>query len=220
MRRPLSTVLLTAACVLLCMPEEARAQVATPLSAGTYRSGKVGFAGWVGFPYLSVEGGYGISDRVDLSLFGRAAWADIQRVGVKGRVRLSSPGSSSGFALRGSVDTWTHRPVRTDWVQITGLQDFTGTLDGIFSWSTPRGTVMSVSGGVQLVGNRQPPVTPLGGIPPSVVFGPNAIVRLSAEIPHSSGLLFAFDFGFDIHLSGFDDAIAMPAFSVGIGYVL
>lgn len=220
MRRPLLPVIVTAVCVWLVLPREAEAQIATPLSAGTYRTGKVGFAGSVGFPYLSVEGGYGFTDRFDLSVFGRAAWADIQRIGLKGRVRLSSPDSPSGFALRASIDSWTKRPSRTDWIQITGLQDLTGTLDGVFSWSTPRGTVMSVSGGVQLVGNREPPVTPLGGLPPAIVFGPNAVVRLAAEIPHSSGLLFAFDFGFDIHLSGFDDAISMPAFSVGLGYVL
>jgi hypothetical protein len=220
MQRLFPVTFIVAALVLISVPETARAQVGTPLSAGTYRAGKIGFAGWVGFPYLSIEGGYGIADRFDLSLFARAAWSDIQRVGLKGRFRLSQPGSPSGFAVRASIDSWTGRPSRTDWIQITGLQDVTGTLDGVFSWSTPRGTVMSISGGVQLVGNRQPPVTPLGGIPPSIVFGPNAILRLSAEIPHSSGVLFAFDFGFDIHLSGFDDAIAMPAFSVGIGYVL
>jgi hypothetical protein len=225
MRLSFPTLVACAAWLLCSAPARVDAQTATPLSAGTLPAGKTSIVGFVGFPYLTVEAGHGLTSRFDLTLSARTAWADIQRLGLLGRFRFSDPAAASGFAVRLGADTWMGRPkIHGDgtnpWIDITGRQDLTILADGIYSWTTPRGTVMSAVAGLQMVGTRQVPAVPLGGVPPYLSFGPNLTFRVAAEVPHESGLLFAFDLGVDVHLNGFDNAVAMPAFSVGIGYIL
>lgn len=208
---------------LLVASVRAQAQEATPLSASPFKPGQFSIAVTTGFPYaVNAQAAVGLVPRFDLTVIARAAWADVQRFGVEGRIRLTDPSSPRGFALKLGADSWAQRPPNGNltWLNITGLQDVTFWANGVFSWTTPRGTVMSTQAGVELVGTREPPEPPLAGTPPLLTFGPNITVRAAAEIPFRSGLRFLFDLGVDIHLNGFDSAEAMPEVSVGLSYAL
>ncbi len=194
-------------------------QVSSPYSASTLRPGSVGTAATVGFPYLSVQGTVGITRSFDLSLQARSAWSSVQRLGLGARYRLSGEGPS-GFALRGLVDGWFSRPANTQWMDLTGEQDFTGDLQLLYSWSTTSNGILTIHTGLQLVGNRFARRPPLGGARPFLTIGSNAVLGLTAEVPHSSGVIFSVTLGGDIHLTGFDDGSVMPLFGLGLGYVL
>ena len=174
---------------------------------------------------VTANAGIGISRRFELSALGRIAWQDVQRFGLEARIRLNNPSKSYGFALKVGADSWTGRPAphsdgSNPWLDITGLQDFTGWLDAVASMSTLRGTVLSASVGVALVGDHSPPTTPLQGTPPFIAWGTNITARIAAELPLKGRLLLVFEIGADLHLTGFDTATIMPEAALGLAYTL
>jgi hypothetical protein len=49
--------------------------------------------------------------------------------------------------------------------------------------------------------------------------GPNFLFRVRAEVPYDDGLFLSFDLGMDAHGTGFGDALVMPVFAVGVGFL-
>ena len=57
---------------------------------------------------------------------------------------------------------------------------------------------------------------PLGGVPASIQYGHNVLVRIGAEMPLSAKTSFVFLLGLDIHGRTDADAPVMPVCSVGL----
>jgi hypothetical protein len=199
--------------VLLFAPLRGQALGPTLLSAGTLEPGQTGVHGAVGFPYLDVRLLRGVVPGLDVGLVGRAAWADVQRLGLLARWRFAP-----GLALRAGVDGWFRRPASTRWIDITGEQDLTGALAVTWSFATPRGTILTFEGALLGIGTTRPRSMPLDGPPPAFAVGTSSAVRFGAEVPNDGGLVLTLQVGADLHLSGFDGALAMPVFALGVGY--
>lgn len=191
----------------------------TPLSISTLAPGQLGTWAVLGFPYLSVGGLYGVAPGFDVGVQARAAWQQVQRVNVQARWRFASF-ENGALGVRAVVGTWTGRPTTPLWLDFTGEQDLTAQLGLAYTTGTPGGTLLTFEGSVLGIGNTLPPGSPLGGLPPPIAFGANLQLRVAAEVPHSSGFRLTFETGLDVHTSGFDNALAVPLFGVGVGYVL
>lgn len=203
--------------LLVLGPVRGAALAPTLLSASPLEPGQNGVHGAVGFPWLDVRLARGVLPGFDLTLAARVAWADIQRIGLSTRWRFATAGDSA-FALRTAIDGWLGRPATQRWIDITGEQELTATAALVWSVGTPRGTVLSFDAALLAVATTRPRLDPLAGTPPPLAFGVNSALRAAAEVPHESGLLLTVQVGVDLHLSGFDEAIAMPAFALGVGW--
>lgn len=206
-------------------PEPVPAKAAllgTPLSAETYSAGHLGLAALAGFPFLRLQAAFGVTPWADIGLEGRAAWADLQYLGLATRFRFTPDGPVS-FTARLSASALLHPVQNSLWFATTGMQNYDVALDAVLSWRTSRGAVMTAFLRGDGIISLQIPPHPLAGLGP--YFGFNPSFHVAAELPTASGVVFSFELALNLHLAGFDQAVltaplVMPEFALGIGYIL
>lgn len=204
---------------LSALSSPSRALDGTLHSAQSLGAHRLAVGADLGFPYLTVTAAYGLPASVDLMVQARTGWGHLQRAGLGARWHFLGD-ESSAMALRVDLDTWLGRPDSLRWLEFTGLYDASASAAFLYSWRTGKGTLMTVETRVEAVGTSTAPLAPLGGVRPVLAFGPNVLLRAGAELPLTPELWLAFDLGLHLHLSGFDPAVALPAFSVGLAYTL
>jgi hypothetical protein len=211
-----------AVCLCLAAPARAETPVGTPLSAETYAPWHPGITALLGFPFVRVNAGLGLTRWLDVGLEAKAAWADLQYLGPVARVRFTPDGPLS-VAARLSWSALLRPVTSSAWFATTGLQNYDYALDAVLSWRTPRGAVLTAFLRGDVIESLQIPPHPLAGLGP--YFGFNPSFHVAAELPTASGLVFSFEAALNMHLSGFDNAVltaplVMPEFALGVGYVL
>lgn len=204
--------------VLSLAPRASRALGGTLHSAAAMGEGGLAVGADVGFPYLTVEAAYGLSQSLDLATRLRTGWGRMQRAGVG--VRWGLRNESTATALRIDVDALLQTAPERPWDVFTGLYD--ASLSGSFlhSWYTSEGTVLTLEATLEAVGYNMAPLEPLGGTRPFLTFGPNVAFRLGVEWPLPKGVWLAMDLGMRLHMTGFQSNAALPMFSVGLAHVL
>lgn len=189
--------------------------------AASLGRGKRGLGLYLGFPLLGARAGLGVLDSLDLGLGFDSFYGTMNE--LRALVRWQMIDESPWEAALGLEAGWAFftqspgaDPQGARW--LTGRRNY-NLVPGILlsrRGETPRSARMFVDLRYQVSIDVEPyQPEPLGGVPPAVQVGGNAIIRMGAEMPFSARTSFLFLFGFDLHGRQVD-APFMPACSVGL----
>ncbi len=176
---------------------------------------------YLGFPLIGIRLSIGLLERLDVGVGFDSFYTMMNEPRLTFRYNFyRGTNWSLAAALEGGY-AWFTTPARAD---VHGARWLTGRRNG----NIVPGLMVSYQGdhprAVRLFASLQYMFTidtepfqdqPLGGVPSSVVYGGNVLLRLGAEMPLSAKTSFVFQLGGDYH--GRDrDSVVMPVFNVGI----
>lgn len=176
---------------------------------------------YLGFPFLGLRLGLGVTDRVDVFVGLDSFWGMMNepRAAVRWNVWQ---GSNWAFAaaLEGGVAFFNTKPA----ADVRGAR----WLSGRRNYNLVPGAVLSYQGDharatrvifdvrYQAAFDTEPfQKDPLGGVPASVSVGHNALFRVGVELPLGPRSAVAIAFNIDAHMRP-EDAVLMPGLVVGV----
>ena len=197
------------------------------LGAPALERGDVGLLATVGFPFLTAEAFYGLSERWGLELrldslylvmeelaLG-AKWTLFQTRSGDGGVALRFDAAHAFFSYPESAEAGGTGGAR--W--ITGQRNDELATSLVVSSRYRYGVTLFFEGTLELTLDTEPVSgPPLSGAPPSFTLGLNAPLRFGAEVPLASHVNLVGVLGIDLHgrtLLQAQDSIAMPYAAVG-----
>jgi hypothetical protein len=177
---------------------------------------------YLGFPMLGLRLMIGLTERFDFGIgFDSFYFMDYEPLGVARLNFFRGTNWSMAATLEGGY-TWFQTKASADlrgsrW--LTGRRN--GNLSGGFIVSYqgdhPRAVRLFLSLQYLLTFDTEPyQKEPLGGVPSSVQYGHNGLLRAGAEMPLSAKTSFVFLLGLDVHGRMDVDSVVMPVCSVGL----
>jgi hypothetical protein len=176
---------------------------------------------YLGFPLLGIRAAMGITDRIDLGLGFDSFYTMMNEPrllfrwnffrGPNWSIAAGLEGGYAWFTTRASEDTKGAR-----W--LTGRRNINVSPGFTFSYQGdhPRAARLFLDLHYLLAIDTEPfQRDPLGGVPASIQFGHNVLLRAGAEMPLSAKTSFVFLLGLDVH-SRVEDSPVMPVCSVAL----
>ncbi|MDF1563264.1 MAG: hypothetical protein P1V51_09480 [Deltaproteobacteria bacterium] len=177
--------------------------------AATLRPGTMGIAAGLGFPFLVVDGGVGISESTDLRVGVRALYGLMSRLEVEGRVRLMGGREDFALALRLAGGYAFYQAQRVA-VAISGTRDASTSVGLVASIRSSQGAVFFVETSGQLAFDFHPEPQALGGIPPAFLLVGNLPIHAGVELRISRSFHLSSIIGLDLHFTSPENPRAEP----------
>jgi len=177
--------------------------------AATLRPGTMGIAAGIGFPYLIVDGGVGVTDATDLRVGVRALYGLMSQLELQLRWRLYGDRETFALALRvvGGYAFYQAQRVAT---AVSGTRDLSSTVGLVASIRSRQGAVFFAEVGGQLAFDFHPEPKALGGIPPSFLLVGNLPLHAGVELRISRSFHLSSIIGLDVHFGSANRGVGEP----------
>ncbi len=194
---------------------EARRQAQSLYGGAVLAPGTLAVGAQLGFPYVSLDLGAGIAERLDGRLGMRSLWGAMGQLSVEGRYQIRREGLP--VSLRLAVEYAFYPPGR-DAILISGTRDLALHPGVVISAQVGRGTHFYFDAGLQLVVDLDPPGRPLAGARPPAEAYLNLPLHVGAEVPLAPNLRFSARLGLDLRTGVRDTAepLMMPFLALGL----
>ncbi len=180
-----------------------------------------GQTAYLGFPVLGIRLGLGLLDWLDASIGFESFYGVMNEPLAAFRARLLTSGHWTIAAELEGGYAWFGQKAQNE---VHGPRWLTGRRNGNLSpgfvvsyqGDHPRAARLFLEGRYMMTFDTEPFARdPLNGVPPSLIIGHNASLKVGAEMPLSARTSFVFLLGLEAHFRD-DDAPVMPVCSLGI----